>query len=161
MLHLGSNVGDREGYLSAAKAMIQEMHGPLQESSAIYETAPWGLQEQESFLNQAILGRTKCSPFQFLADCKSIEHNLGRSKVEQWGPREIDIDIIFFDSFVVGTAELSIPHPYLHQRKFVLQPLADIIPHFKHPVLDQTIHQLYAECADTLSVEPYNQTSDV
>ncbi len=161
VLHIGSNVGDRGDFLSAARDMILKNFGNPQKFSPIYETQAWGVEEQASFLNQAIVGRTVFSPFQFLRYCKSIEQNLGRSKVQNWGPREIDIDIIFFDSFIIGTPDLTIPHPYLNQRKFVLKPLLDIIPDFIHPVSGHTMHQIYEECEDPLAVEPFNKTIDV
>jgi len=161
VLHIGSNVGDREEYLRAAREMLLNKFGGPQEFSPVYETQPWGVKEQGFFLNQAVVGRTELHPYKFLRCCKSIEYDLGRSKAKNWGPREIDIDIIFFHSCIIGTSDLTIPHPYLKERKFVLKPLIDLIPNFVDPISEHTVYQIYEQCEDPLAVELFKQTSDV
>ena len=159
ILHLGGNAGSRMQYLSSAKNELKKNLGPIDKQSRIYETTAWGPVSQEPFLNQAVQGRTNISPFALLKYCKAIEKELGRVKRERWGPREIDIDIIFFESFIVGSSELILPHPLLHQRRFVLRPLMDIIPEFTHPVLQAHISELLENCKDEGKVEIFTETA--
>ena len=140
--------------------LLNKFGGPLKFSS-VYETQPWGVENQDLFLNQAIVGRTELHPYKFLRCCKTIEYDLGRSKAKNWGPREIDIDIIFFDSCIISTSNLTIPHPYFKERKFVLKPLIDLIPNFVDPISEHTVYQIYEHCEDPLAVELFNLTSDV
>lgn len=150
-LSLGSNLGNKQEFLSQAvsdlKAEIEDM-----ETSSIYQTAPWGKTNQPDFLNICLKGYTQLKPAALLAFVKDIESKLGRTPAEKWGPRNIDIDILFYGDEELKTEELTIPHPYLAERAFVLIPLAEIAPDFIHPMLDKSISQL-AEEKDAQGVE--------
>ncbi len=124
-------------------------------ASQIYETPPWGYVDQPSFLNQVVEARTNLSPRQLLYHLKTIERRLGRVPSFQYGPRLIDIDILFFDSQIIHRDGLIIPHPHLAERAFVLAPLAELAPDLIHPQSGQTIRQLLAQI-DALGVEIYH-----
>ena len=123
--------------------------------SSIYQTAPWGYTEQKDFLNQVMKAETDLSPEKLLKYVKEIEGNVGRTETFRYGPREIDIDILFYDDLVLEVAELTIPHPKVHERAFMLVPLADVAgDNFLHPVLEKTIFQLLGE-VDTTGVKKF------
>jgi 2-amino-4-hydroxy-6-hydroxymethyldihydropteridine diphosphokinase len=141
-LSLGSNLGDREGYLRDALSRLQQL-GAITRVSALYETQPVEVEgEQPWFLNCAVRIETELLPTQFLNRMLAIEQSMGRTRIESKGPRTIDIDIIFFGDDVLDTPELTIPHPAMQQRRFVLQPLAEIAPDAIHPVLKRTVRDL-------------------
>jgi len=140
-LSLGTNLGDRKANLVNAIAAMWPSIRVLQESP-VYETAPWGYEEQPSFLNQIIQGETVLPPLDLLHSLKKLETELGREPSFRYGPRLIDMDILFYDDLVFRTPELTIPHPHLHKRAFVLVPMADIAPDFVHPVMQKNIQQL-------------------
>lgn len=150
-LSLGSNIGDRQAYLSGAIDKLKEKLENIK-TSPIYETEPWGYTDQASFLNMCLRGQTTLEPDQLLKFLKSIESESGRSHAEKWGPREIDIDILFYDEEIVDVGGLKIPHPHIAERAFVLVPLAEIAPDLAHPVLKKTIAEL-AESIDSSGVE--------
>lgn len=128
-LSLGSNLGERSANLHAAIThLVENPHIQLLATSSFYETAPWGKTDQPAFLNAAIALTTILSPEALLRVTQSIELALGRERHERWGPRIIDIDILFYEGEERRSAELTIPHPYLTQREFVLRPLAEIAP---------------------------------
>lgn len=138
---LGSNLGDRLKNMQAAiSQMPPALH--LVAQSPIYETSPWGYADQPEFLNQVVRAETDLSPQELLAYIKSIETALGRTPTFLYGPRQIDLDILFYDDLVLQTPVLTIPHPHLTSRAFVLCPLADIAPDFRHPTQGQTVKQL-------------------
>jgi 2-amino-4-hydroxy-6-hydroxymethyldihydropteridine diphosphokinase len=151
----GSNLGNRLDYLLKAKQAIGETAGAIANNSFIYETAAWGLEDQPSFLNQALEIHTVHSPSSLLESLLKIEKDLGRKRGAKYGPRLIDIDILFFNEEVIEQKGLTIPHPQLHKRRFALQCLNDIAPTFFHPVFHKNINQLLLECNDTLPVDKF------
>lgn len=153
-ISLGSNIGDRENFIKSAIELLK-MKVEIQKISSLYETAPWGKTKQPNFLNICLLGETDLKPAELLEFIHETETHVGRTPSFKWGPREIDIDILFYDHQIINTEGLTIPHPHLAERAFVLVPLADIVPKYKHPVLKKTIHQL-ADEIDTTGINPYN-----
>ena len=148
----GGNMGDRMNYLLLAHAAIEEMVGTVANSSAVYETAAWGLEEQPSFFNQVLRVDTQLEAMDVLHTVLRIEGNLGRKRALKYGPRTIDIDILFYNDEVIELPGLVVPHPQMAFRRFVLTPLNEIAPGKVHPVLHKTVAQLLADCPDTLAV---------
>jgi len=124
--------------------------------SFIYETAPWGKTDQPGFLNQCLQYKTSLLPGQLLDRCMAIEAFMKRERIIKWGPRTIDIDILFYNQDIVNTPLLIIPHPAIAERRFVLIPLAELSPTLLHPVYLKTITELLKECKDPLEVTLYN-----
>ena len=149
----GGNEGDRFLHMQEARANIELICGQLLQVSSLYETAPWGKTDQPDFLNQIILIDTKLSPDELLHAILSIEEKGGRKRTVKNAPRSIDIDILFYDELILEKPGLSIPHPRIADRRFVLVPLNEISPGFIHPVIGKTIHQLLLECKDELGVK--------
>jgi 2-amino-4-hydroxy-6-hydroxymethyldihydropteridine diphosphokinase len=149
----GSNLGNRLEYLMNAKEAIAKTTGPVVHASSIYETAAWGLEDQPSFLNQALEIHTTFSASLLLDRLLKIEEDLGRKRDVKYGPRLIDIDILFFNNEVIEQKGLTIPHPQLHNRRFALQCLDDIAPTFVHPVFNKSVRELLVECVDPLAVK--------
>jgi 2-amino-4-hydroxy-6-hydroxymethyldihydropteridine diphosphokinase len=148
VLGIGGNKGDRAAYLETAiEALSKQV--TLVSCSKIYETEVWGgVATNGNFLNQVVCIQTDLDPTSLLELIQGIELDLGRTREQHWGDRTIDIDILYFGAEVWNTPTLSIPHPYLAQRRFVLQPLAEILPGKVHPVLGKTSLELLAECKD-------------
>jgi 2-amino-4-hydroxy-6-hydroxymethyldihydropteridine diphosphokinase len=140
-LSLGSNLGDRQVQLQDALAKLAAV-GRVVATSSFYETEPVEFTQQPWFLNCAIALETNKTPEQLMAAILRIEEEMGRRRVQKKGPRAIDIDILLFDNTIVDSKELTIPHPAMHQRRFVLEPLAEIAPELLHPVLKKTIGEL-------------------
>ena len=151
-LLLGSNLGDREKNLSRAIELIAEKTGEIAAFSGIYETAAWGKTDQPNFYNQAVEIETELSSEKLLAELKKTEAEIGRKNAEKWAARIIDIDIIFYGSEIYQSETLTIPHAFMQDRKFVLEPLSEIAPDFVHPILGQTVKELSKSCADNLDV---------
>jgi 2-amino-4-hydroxy-6-hydroxymethyldihydropteridine diphosphokinase len=141
MLSLGSNLGNRAENLSAARECLGQFFN-VQRSSSVYETSPWGFTQQPDFLNQVLVGLTELPPFLLLERIKGIEKRLGREDTHRYGPRLIDLDILFYGDLVLKTPELVIPHPMIPERPFVLIPLAEIVPDYVHPIMGTTIEQM-------------------
>jgi 2-amino-4-hydroxy-6-hydroxymethyldihydropteridine diphosphokinase len=143
-LGLGTNIGDRKKHLQdAIDSFFPNITcGKL---SSIYETKPIGYTEQTDFLNQVVMAETKLSPLSLLNQLKAIESKMGRKPTFRFGPRAIDIDILFFDDLVQQSPRLTIPHPRLHERAFVLVPLAEIAPRFIHPLLKKRVIDIATE----------------
>lgn len=140
-LSLGSNVGDREANLRSAIASLSEL-GEVVSVSSFYETEPVEYTQQPWFLNCAVALRTELMPKIFLSRVLAIEQQMGRRRVQPKGPRTIDIDILLFGNAVIHSPQLEVPHPAMHQRRFVLEPLAEIAPEARHPVLKRSVREL-------------------
>ncbi|HRQ41255.1 MAG TPA: 2-amino-4-hydroxy-6-hydroxymethyldihydropteridine diphosphokinase [Chloroflexota bacterium] len=138
---MGTNLGQRRHNLERAIVGLQDVVW-ITAVSPIYETAPWGLTEQPAFYNACLAGKTNYPPLELLAFIKNLETEMGRTPTIQWGPRLIDIDILLIDDLVMQLGSLTVPHPHLPDRAFVLIPLADIAPDVVHPELDLTIQEL-------------------
>ena len=148
----GGNRGDRLSFLTRAKQAIQQQCGEVLQASSIYETAAWGKEDQEAFLNQVLHIRTVLTAEALLEKILSIEKDMGRERDLRYGPRFIDIDILFFNEEVIDIPGLRIPHPQMQHRRFVLTPLAEIAAGKMHPLLLQDVSALLAACTDPLAV---------
>lgn len=155
-LMLGSNLGDSETYLYNARKKIAQEIGRLILCSKLYVTEAWGKTDQPDFINQVIVVESFLSPIDLLNQVLKIETGLGRERNEKWGARTIDIDVLFYDDWIVNDTRLTIPHPELHKRKFTLVPLNELIPDFIHPVFKKTIKMLYFELNDSLNIKLIN-----
>lgn len=146
-LSLGTNVGDR---LINIKNTVIELKNILrvEKISYIYETEPWGYIDQNKFLNLCIQGSTDMGPQELLIEMKKLEAKIGREKTFQWGPRLIDIDILFYDDLTLQEDKLVLPHSGIEERAFVLIPLLDINPNFIHPVLNKSVLELSKNVSD-------------
>ena len=146
-LGLGTNLVDRAANLQAAViGLAKEL--VITAVSPLYQTAPWGVTDQPDFINMCLAAETALSPIELLTFIKDLEVEIGRLPSKRWGPRLIDIDLLFYANQILETENLKIPHPELAERAFVLCPLADIAPNFVHPVLRQTIAALAAKVGD-------------
>ena len=153
-LGLGTNLGDRIANLQAALAGLAKKL-VITAVSPIYQTPPWGDTNQPDFLNLCLAAETDLSPEALLVFFKNLEVELGRKPTRRWGPRLIDIDLLFYADQIIETEKLTIPHPRLAERAFVLRPLADIAPNFVHPVLGETIADLATRVEDE-EIRPYS-----
>lgn len=145
-LGLGSNLGDREAYLESAFAALRDSEDiELLGISAIRETEPYGYTEQPPFLNACAHIRTLLAPQELLGATQAIEASARRERLIHWGPRTLDIDILFYDQEIIGTKDLVVPHPELEKRRFVLEPMQELAPWLRHPVTHKTIRQILEE----------------
>ena len=157
-LLLGSNLGNRQENLLKALNFIEQFAGTVEKKSFLYQTAPWGIVEQDDFLNQAVLIETSLLPQQLLKMLLDIEKMLGRVRREKWGPRIIDIDILYYDNEIIDEKDLKVPHPYMQERRFSLVPLHEISPDWVHPVLHKSVSQMLIDCEDrgeVVKTEPF------
>jgi 2-amino-4-hydroxy-6-hydroxymethyldihydropteridine diphosphokinase len=145
-LALGSNLGDRGGYLAGARAAIEARFACRLRASRIYETEPVGPPGQPRYLNQAVLLRAPADPETMLAALLEIEERLGRCRAAPWGPRTIDIDLLLWGDRVHRGPRAIVPHPRLHDRPFVLVPLAELLPDWRHPVRNTAVREMLAAC---------------
>lgn len=153
-LLIGGNLGDRFGFLSKAKDAIVASIGSIVKRSSVYETAPWGFQSEQNFLNEVILISTTLSPRMLLEHCLKIEKDLGRVRFSnQYSSRTMDIDILFYNEELIEESDLIIPHEKLHQRRFTLEPMAELEPEFIHPKFKKTIKELLQICEDDSAVK--------
>jgi 2-amino-4-hydroxy-6-hydroxymethyldihydropteridine diphosphokinase len=153
-LALGSNLGNRLAKLRSAISLLPPQM-VVKEKSRVFETPPWGYTDQPPFLNQVVKVLTYMEPLPLLKHLKRLERVLGREPGFENGPRLIDIDILFYDDLAIENPEITLPHPRLHERAFVLVPLAEIAPDLVHPVLGKTITELL-QALDTTGIEPLN-----
>lgn len=152
-LSLGSNVGNRKEMINKAKKELVKLKINVDKESAFYLTDPVGKTDQEKFLNQVIRIRTSLEPLKLLIFIKNIEAKLGRTSSEKWGPREIDIDILFYNDIIMRADQLVIPHPEVQNRRFVLVPMKEIAPDLVHPVMKKDIKSLLEETQDSSAVQ--------
>jgi 2-amino-4-hydroxy-6-hydroxymethyldihydropteridine diphosphokinase len=151
-LLLGTNIGHKEQHLETAIGFIQHDIGNIQTLSSIYQTAAWGNENQDDFLNQVLICETSLEANEVLEKVLEIEKKMGRQRLVKNEPRIIDIDILFFNKEVIAQEFLVVPHPLIHARRFVLAPLDEISPDFIHPVSGNAISQMLEECEDPLPV---------
>ena len=153
-LGIGTNLGDRENNLRAAIMKIEEYIGRVLNSSSLYETAPWGFNAENDFLNMVVKVETLHSPSGLLKRVLMIESILGRERnQDRYSSRVIDIDILLYDDLVIYVKGLKIPHRLMHERKFVLVPLCELAPDMIHPVLEKSMRVLLEECRDRSKIK--------
>ncbi|NMA55321.1 MAG: 2-amino-4-hydroxy-6-hydroxymethyldihydropteridine diphosphokinase [Firmicutes bacterium] len=148
IIALGSNIGNKEQNIKRALEKMKERGLRVTEISPLIETEPYGYQNQDTFLNGACIVKTNLSPLELLKLLQDIEQEMGRVRKIRWGPRNIDLDIIFYDDLIMDENELKIPHPDAHNRLFVLGPIYELAPFFVHPIYNKTVAQLYKELAE-------------
>ncbi len=152
---IGSNLGEAlDNCRRAIQAIAADRRNQLFQCSPLYRTEPVGKKDQAWFINGVIAVATSLRPREFLDFLLEIEHKMGRERGERWGPRVIDLDILFYGAEVLNEGGLQIPHPRLHERRFVLIPLRDIAPHLEHPLLAKTISQIISELPEEEKVLP-------
>lgn len=156
ILSLGTNIGEKSTNLSAAVELLAAIPCTVKNKSSIYRTAAWGNTDQPSFFNQVIAIETEYDAFMLMDKILGIENKMGRVRNRKWEPRIIDIDILFFNEEIINSERLVIPHPHLHERRFVLEPLHELFPGLMHPVLQQTVSRLHDAVADSAPVEKLN-----
>lgn len=148
-LGIGTNLGNRKANLKKAIEMIGEHIGKVIKSSSVYETAPWGFDSEDDFLNMVVLVETTETPAELMKKITTIESKLGRERNQnRYSSRIIDIDILLYDELVINENGLKIPHPLMHERRFVLVPLNELVPELIHPVKGKSIRVLLEECRD-------------
>ena len=154
-LLLGSNLGKREEILWSAQLRLSEKIGSLKAVSSFFETAPWGDINQADFINQVLEYEVNCTANELLRSILDIERLLGRIRnpTARFGARTIDIDILYFGNLILDSAELTIPHPRIQERRFVLEPMVEIAADFSHPVFNLSQQEMLAKCQDPLSVK--------
>lgn len=153
---LGTNLGQKKRNLLEAINSLSA-YNELYAFSKVYETMAWGLTDQDSFLNQVLVLKTNLQPIDLLHFCQNIENKMGRVRKQKWGERIIDIDILYYNQQIIDIEKLQIPHPFLHERRFTLVPLVEIMPNFIHPILLKTQQELLQNCSDSGEVKLYKK----
>jgi 2-amino-4-hydroxy-6-hydroxymethyldihydropteridine diphosphokinase len=151
-LSLGGNLGNTREIFEGAYPLIEKKIGKISVYSSIYQTEAWGPIQQSDFLNQVILVSTVLKPEACLTELLEIEREFGRERKERWGPRTLDLDILYYGDVIIAESDLSIPHPRIAERKFILTPLAEIAPLFEDPVSHKSMVTLLADCPDNSQV---------
>ncbi len=141
---IGSNLGDRRKNCLKAVELLDAEGVKVLKRSSLYETEPWGVKDQPRFVNMAVEAESDMTPHRLLCLLKEIEDRMGRTRTIRWGPRTIDLDILLFGDEVIREPDLEIPHPLMHARDFVLEPLCEIAPRKVHPVFNRTMAELRA-----------------
>jgi 2-amino-4-hydroxy-6-hydroxymethyldihydropteridine diphosphokinase len=149
---LGSNMDRRMNFITKAKQQIALQAGSIVKESSVYQTAAWGNTKQQDFLNQIIILTTKQLPDELMQTLLNIETGLGRVRTQKFGPRTIDLDLLFYNDLIHHSPIVTLPHPAIQDRKFVLVPLVELSPRKIHPVYKQTVTQLLKDCTDKLAV---------
>ena len=153
-LSLGTNRGNRSANLDRAVTLLSEWVGNITSLSSIYETPPWRMADKTDFFNQVILVETLLTATQLIDTVILVESMMGRKRtIKKYEPRIIDIDILFFNEEIINTEELTVPHPLIPERKFILGPMTEIAPGFIHPLLKKSIIQLLHECEDKSAIK--------
>lgn len=152
-LGLGGNIGDTKSQLLTSIKALEEAFNSKSECSYFYQTPAWGKTDQADFINCCVKLESSLSPEETLKTIQSIENKMGRTRDVHWGPRTVDIDILFYDDLIIQSDTLQIPHPFIQERNFVLFPLNDIAANFMHPTLNLTIKELCAACKDTSAIQ--------
>lgn len=152
-LMLGTNLGDKKMNLENACTSIEKKIGRISRKSSVYETEPWGYDDGPNFLNQVVQVETTLTPLELLSGIMGVEAGLGRKRGNvRYAPRTMDIDILLYDNLIINQPVLIIPHPELANRKFVLEPLAELVPELEHPGLRKKISELLAICKDSKNI---------
>ncbi|MBK8610534.1 MAG: 2-amino-4-hydroxy-6-hydroxymethyldihydropteridine diphosphokinase [Chitinophagaceae bacterium] len=154
-LLLGSNMGNSKAQLLKAIVQIEKRIGMVKRRSSLYSTAAWGNINQPDFLNQVVIVETELNAMRAMDTILQIEMKMGRQRTIKNAPRIIDIDILFFNKEIIDQEQLQVPHPQIQNRRFVLVPLNELSPNFKHPVLQKTVHQLLLQGKDHLNVKKF------
>ena len=152
-LLIGGNLGNRFQHLAKARSLVHQRCGNIIKTSSMYETAAWGEVKQAAFLNQILKIQTLLPATGLLNCILAAEQKMGRVRRQKSGPRTIDIDLLFFNNDIITAPGLEVPHPRLHLRRFVLEPMNEIAPDLVHPVFNKTINELIAVCEDELAVQ--------
>lgn len=162
---LGSNIGDKVGYIQQAYKLLNDTEGiTVISSSSLYETEPYGYKDQEWFVNAVLKIETDLEPYKLLFEFNRIERQLGRLRrpeIIQWGPRTIDLDILFYDNLIIAEDNLQIPHAGVHQRAYALVPMLEIAPDLVHPVTGETITEIHNNLPDPEEVYLYGTKRNV
>ena len=148
VLSLGSNIGNRHANLDEARTSLENKGISIIKASALYESEPVGFTDQDEFLNQVLLVDTQQNPLEVLESCLSVERHMGRIRTVKNGPRNIDIDLLFYHDEILSEDTLLLPHPRIEERRFLLEPLAELIPDQIHPVLGETMQEMLQKCPD-------------
>jgi 2-amino-4-hydroxy-6-hydroxymethyldihydropteridine diphosphokinase len=149
---IGGNLGDRSGLVNQATEMLKKHLGEPKLQSSVYETQSWGNVDKNDYLNQIVVFETALNPSELLAIGQLVESKLGRNREEKWGDRTMDVDILYYGNQIIRSSTLDVPHPLISERRFVLEPLTEILPDFTHPVINMSNRRLLELCDDNSAV---------